>query len=151
MGIETLSQVATALGAPLAVLALAYTGIQLKRTLAVERGRFLLELERMSATHDKTHLRLRPGGDLSDGRSTPQTAAEWSELEDYMGFFEHCELLIQAESLELDRFKRLFGYRVGNIVANKSIVDAKLVQEGRNWQDFRSLAERLGYQLPPAK
>ena len=127
--------------------ALAFTGLQLKRTLVVERGRFLLELERMSASHEKTHIRLRPGGPWSDGVSLPKSSSEWAELEDYMGFFEHCELLIESGSLEFSSFQRLFGYRVKNIAANRSIVQAKLIDEGKHWNDFRKLAFRLGIQL----
>lgn len=150
MILEALSQLATIIGAPLAILALAFTGIQLERTLLLERGRFLLELERMSADHAKTHLRLRPSGDLADGHTPPSTPAEWAELEDYMGFFEHCELLIDAGALDQSSFERLFGYRVRNILSNEAIVKIKLVREGKHWEDFRKLAERLGCQLPPA-
>lgn len=148
MTFEALSQLATALGAPIAIGALIFAGVQLRRTLLIERGRFLLELERMSGIHEKTHIKLRPGGEWSDRKTGPQSATEWAELEDYMGFFEHCELLIHAGTMEIAHFERLFGYRLRNIVANETIVQAKLVQEGAYWKDFRSLASRLCIVLP---
>ena len=148
MELKDVADLATVVGAPLAIAALVFTALQLKRTLLVEQGRFLLELERMSTDHNKIHLRLRPGGDWADGKTLPNSPAEWAELEEYMGFFEHCELLIQSGSLDASSFARLFGYRVKNIVANDSIVQTKLVDEGKHWKDFRSLASRLGLQLP---
>src|SRR5262245_4663358 len=150
MGLEELAQLATVIGAPVGVGALIYAGIQLQRTLCVERGRFMLELERMIAVHDPTHYRLRPGGDWAGPNATaPQNLQEWAQLEDYMGFFEHCELLVKDGSLDLPSFKSLFGYRVTNIVANRSIVQDKLVMEGKYWHEFRNLAKRLGLELPP--
>jgi hypothetical protein len=149
--LEQISWLATALGAPTAIGALVFAGLQLRRTFLIERGRFLLELERMSATYDKTHIRLRPGGDWSDRVTGPASAQEWADLEDYMGFFEHCELLIKAGILEQNHFNRLFGYRLRNIVANETRVEAKLVKEGSDWTDFRSLARRINITLPSVK
>lgn len=151
MTLEQLSWLAPTLGAPTAIVALVFAGLQLRRTLLIEQGRFLLELERMSAAYDKTHLRLRPGGDWADGATAPANAQEWAELEDYMGFFEHCELLIEARTLQLNHFRRLFGYRVRNIVNNKTIVQEKLVKRGADWTAFRDLAGCLGITLLPVE
>ncbi len=123
------AQWATIVGAPSAVMALIYAGLQIRQSVLIARGQFMLELERMIALHDPVHIRLRPGGDWSTHDSGPADAAEWSELEDYMGFFEHCELLLQAGSLKLQSFKALFGYRVANIMQNNRIVRAKLQEE----------------------
>ena len=148
MNFEGLSYIATTLGALVAIGALIFAGLQLKRTLLIERGRFLLELERMSSTHEKAHIRLRPGGDWANTITGPTTPAEWAELEDYMRLFEHCELLIQAGILKFDHFDRLFGYRLQNIVANTTIVQKKLITEGKRWKDFRRLASRMDVCLP---
>jgi hypothetical protein len=148
--LNELAQLATVVGAPVGVGALIYAGIQLQRTLRVERGRFMLELERMIAVHDATHYRLRPGGDWAGPNAkAPQNLQEWAQLEDYMGFFEHCELLLKDRALDLPSFKSLFGFRVENIVANQSIVQTKLVEEGKYWNEFRHLAKRLNLELPP--
>ena len=70
-----------------------------------------------------------------------------------MGFFEHCELLLKAGSLKSESFKALFGYRVENIMANKRIVQAKLLDEREFWCLFLELLDRLGTARPnrPAK
>jgi hypothetical protein len=108
----------------------------------------MLEIERMIALHDPVHQRLRPGGSWSTPDTGPAKHAEWSELEDYMGFFEHCELLLQAGSLQQQSFKAIFRYRIVNIMANKTIVQAKLVKERKYWHLFLELLDRLGIDRP---
>lgn len=152
MDLQDYANLATALGVPFGLLALFFTGMQLRKAKKIENGRFMLELERMIAVHDETHHKLRPGGDWTrdnskGGRKAPETAKDWLEVEDYMGFFEHCEFLLKTGLLELSSFKALYGYRVINILANRAIVDAKLVEEGHLWQEFRNLTRRLGINL----
>jgi hypothetical protein len=142
------SNLATIISAPTAVFALLFAGLQLRRTLAVERGRFTLEIERMLASHDRTHLRLRPGGDWFGTGRGPATIEEWGPVEDYMGLFEHCEILIQSGLLNPTMFKRLFGYRIENILANPVIVRKKLVEEKGGWIDFLMLVKRLHLVVP---
>src|SRR5262245_66265333 len=92
---QDVANIATVIGAPLAVLALCYNGIQLKRTLNVERGRFMLELRCMVARYDKIHALLRRGGAWHKASDMPSEdiTEEWILVDDYMGFFEHCEYL----------------------------------------------------------
>jgi hypothetical protein len=145
--LEQAAHWATLVGAPVAVVALTYAALQLRRSVIIARGQFMLELEKMISLHDPTHRRLRPGGSWSGGGG-PATAAEWSEVEDYMGFFEHCELLLEDGSLKMRAFKALFGYRVRNIVANTDIAAAKLKQEASSWELFLRLLDRLGIARP---
>ena len=63
----------------------------------------MLELERMMTAHDEVHLKLRPGGEWAAGGG-PTTAAEWSKVEEHMGFFEHCEALLRDGSLAEESF-----------------------------------------------
>jgi len=107
----------------------------------------MLELERMFATHDRIHLLLRPDGKWC-GDGGPQTIEDWTAVEDYMGLFEHCEILIQTGLLNADMFDRLFGYRLTNILANAVITQAKLVREKQGWTDFLRLVERLHRGVP---
>ena len=65
------------------------------------------------------------------------------QLEDYMGFFEHCEVLMQQGSLDPRVFRSLFGYRLENILENKLIVKEKLIDERNYWQLFWALLQRL--------
>jgi hypothetical protein len=142
------SSLATIISAPIAAFALVFAGIQLRRTLAVERGRFMLEIERMLASSDATHLRLRPGGEWCDSGRGPETIEQWGQVEDYMGLFEHCEILIQSGLVNAHIFDRMFGYRVSNILNNPVIVGEKLVKEKDGWVDFLSLVQRLRLTVP---
>jgi len=122
--------------------ALVYAAFQLKHSSTTSKGLFLLDLEKMSNTHNKVHIRLRPGGDWAQNNKGPINHEEWAELEDYMGFFELCELLMQDGSLCPDRFKQMFGYRVNNILANETIQDTKLKKEKDSWELFLKLVAR---------
>ena len=147
-GLSEWSNLATIIGAPTGVLALLFAGLQLRRALSVERGRFMLEIERMLATHDRVHLRLRPGGDWYKTGIGPTTLEEFAQVEDYMGLFEHCELLIRSGVLNLKMFEKLFGYRIENILANPVIVREKLIDEKHGWLDFLRLVKRLHLTIP---
>lgn len=149
-GLEQAAYLATVIGAPLSFLALVYAGLQLKQSVAIARGQFMLELEKMIASHNAVHMRLRPGGDWSKakGGAGPHSVDEWAETEDYMGFFEHCELLLQDGSVKLASFKALFEYRIHNLMMNERIVHAKLVHEEQSWSLFLGLLDRLGIPRP---
>ena len=94
---------------------------------------------------------MRPGGAWTKDDAGPTSESEWSKVEDYMGFFEHCELLLQDGSLKPASFKALFGYRVVNIMANDNIVREKLLKEGASWHLFLELLDRLKLPRPTAK
>jgi len=102
----------------------------------------------MFAVHDKVHIKLRPGGEWSNSKSGPKNSFEWAELEDYMDLFEHCEILLKKKLIDEDTFKSIFSYRLQNIIANNTIVGAKLVCEKYYWGDFIKLLKRLNIQLP---
>jgi len=143
MSLEELSQIAAIIGSIIAAVSLVYVALQLRHSVRIADGQFLLELEKMTYLHDEVHLKLRPGGEWSKYGKGPDTTEEWAKLEDYMGFFEHCELLIRNKSLNYENFKKIFGYRVFNIVANKIIVNNKLVAEREEWEFFVSLMKRM--------
>jgi len=131
LSLEQWSNVATIVGAIVGMAALVYAAFQLKHSSTTSKGLFLLDLEKMSNTHNKVHIRLRPGGDWAQNNKGPINHEEWAELEDYMGFFELC-----------DRFKQMFGYRVNNILANETIQDTKLKKEKDSWELFLKLVAR---------
>jgi hypothetical protein len=108
----------------------------------------MLEIERMLATHDRVHLRLRPGGDWCGTGIGPTTLEERAQVEDYMGLFEHCELLIRSGVINSQMFENLFKYRIENLVANPVIVREKLILEKDYWIDFIQLVKRLHLTVP---
>ena len=143
MSLDDASKYITIISALIATASLMYMGKQLKLSAKVSEGQFLLEIEKMAYTHDEVHLNLRPGGKWSSGKITSATQAEWAKIDDYMGFFEHCELLMQDKSLSEKNFRSIFEYRVHNILDNNNIVQAKLVDEKEHWKVFLELQSRL--------
>ncbi|MHC4119525.1 MAG: hypothetical protein ACYSWO_18670 [Planctomycetota bacterium] len=146
----TLSQwanLATILAATVAVGALLYTAKQVHRNALTNRGTFWLELEKMFRLHDPVHLKLRPGGEWSDKSTGPKNAKEWAELEDYMGLFEHCEIMMNLGLIDGQTFSDIFAYRLRNIAGNPQICDKKLRQEAESWQRFLSLLQRFNISI----
>ncbi|MCR4302794.1 MAG: hypothetical protein NUV63_01015 [Gallionella sp.] len=148
ISLQDYANLAQLIGVPFAVFALFYSGRQLRQTRLIELGRFMLELESMSDRHDRVHALLRPGGEWDNEVGEPQTVEDWCALEDYMGFFEHCELLLRAGTIEHDGFKALYGYRIENILRHSKIVKAKLIDERDSWSLFYSICRRFDYRIP---
>jgi hypothetical protein len=142
------TNVATLLGAVIAMATLFYTAYQVRLNAKTNRAMFWLELEKMSKSHDQVHLNLRTGGKWADGVSCPANPEEWSALEDYMGLFEYCEIMMKMELIDISTFFDIFLYRLRNIVKNRSIVDYKLRKEAKSWRNFLDLLKRFDIPLP---
>ena len=151
INLSQIAQIATAAGVIIGVITLFLNYRQIAHTRRITEGQFLLEIERMSSSFDNIHRHLRPGGKWSDGENGPETPDEWCAVEDYMGFFEHCELLIASGALSEDSFSKLFLYRVVNIVHCYPIRKAKLVDESEHWELFLDLVARMGLKKPTQK
>ena len=143
LSLDKWADIATVAGVPVAVIALAYTARSLRSSALTSRAQFWLEIEKMFAVHDAVHVKLRPGGAWADEVSGPEAADEWAAVEDYMGLFEHCELLLRQKLIDWETFSRLFSYRVSNILYHRDIVRAKLIEEGSSWGLFIDLCVRL--------
>ena len=142
------ADIATIVGAITAVAVLIYTARQIRQNTQVSRGQFWLELEKMFAAHDEVHINLRPGGKWSKENSGPETIEEWAKVEDYMGLFEHSEILLKKNLIDWETFGSIFSYRLYNILRNRRIVTAKLVEEADSWKGFLRLLSKLGIEVP---
>lgn len=78
----------------------------------------------------------------------PKSVADWEKVEDYMGVFEHCKIMLRKRLVDGETLGLIFSYRLHNIVANRIIADAKLLREGKSWQAFIGLLNRLKIQIP---
>jgi hypothetical protein len=65
-------------------------------------------------------------------------------VEAYMGFFEHSELMLRDGLIDPATFRKIYRYRVANLLANPFIVQAKLIDNREGWADFLSLVDRFG-------
>lgn len=116
---------------------------QIEQSRRVALGEFLLNLDTQFRQHQTVHTALRPGGKWASGNSGPTNGEEWSKVEAYMGLFERINILVEKEILDAETVKRLYSYRVANIVANPIIRKAKLVDNARYWTDFSNLCQKL--------
>jgi len=148
MNLADWANIATIAGIPIAALVLIYTAYQVHQSTKISRGQFWLELEKMFAQHDEVHIKLRPGGEWTTHDAGPKTVEDWAQVEDYMGLFEHCELMLRKGLLDWETFALIFSYRLHNIVANRVIVDAKLRRERQSWQAFIRLLRQLKIEIP---
>lgn len=122
---------------------LLYTGWQIQQSKMIARGEFLLHLDELFQQHIEIHTHLRPGGDYAIGKRKPNSVEDWVAIEMYMGLFERIKVLVDSKIIDLDTIKRLYGYRVLNIVANDAIRRTKIEQEADNWHDFIELWQAL--------
>lgn len=141
--IAVAANVGQILGAVGTVAGIFYVAAQLRHNAIANRATFFLDLENMSHDHDAVHTKLRPNGAWTEKETGPATPKEWMQVEDYFGFFEHCEVLIRQGSLDPDVFWSLFGYRLKHILENKLIVKEKLVEEREDRRLFWALLRRF--------
>ncbi len=112
-------------------------------TLKTTRARFWLDLRDRFSRFDEVHLKLRTLGTWTGGAG-PETAEEWTQVEAYMALFEHCELMLRDGLLDEPTFRKIYRYRVENLLANRRIVQTTLIEFGDSWTDFLNLVERFG-------
>ena len=142
--------IAQVLGAVGTVGGIFYAAAQIRHNASVSRATFLLELENMSHDYDPVHEKLRPEGVWTENKTGPATPKEWMQTEDYLGFFEYCEVLMRQGSLDPDIFWPLFGHRLLSIIENEVIVKEKLIVEREDWRLLWALLRRfrLAHRIP---
>ena len=149
---DWITAIATALGALAATLGLAYAGLQLRAARQSAEGarreaesQFLLALEDQFRVHWDTHVALRPGGEWTSDNGGPKTAEDWARVESYMGLFERLNILRRNGLVSLPYIRQFYGYRLGNIWANKAIREGKNLENApSDWADFMELSRELG-------
>ncbi|MFB3092291.1 MAG: hypothetical protein ACE1ZD_03730 [Dehalococcoidia bacterium] len=96
----------------------------------------------MLSDYQEIHIKLRPSGEWYESEVRPGKD-DFPEVEAYMGLFEHFKILLDKGLLDWETFIRIYAYRVRNIMANKSILNEKLVKHAGGWGDFIDLVLEL--------
>jgi hypothetical protein len=126
-----------------------YAARSLELSRRTARAQFWLALRDQFGRHDEVHRKLRPGGPWAGAEASgPRSADDWGAVEAYMGLFEHCEAMIEQGILDDRTFKRIYLYRVQNILANPIVVEEKLIKRRDGWQTFLQLVDRMKLKLP---
>jgi hypothetical protein len=136
------ANVATVLGAILGVIALGYTGLQIRQATRTQRADFWLTLRQMFAEHQEIHRKLRDGEWPNDDVTYPDED-DWAKLEAYMGLFEHCEIMLEDRILDWRTFYHIYRYRIELILSNPLIVRDKLIRRREGWERFLNLVRRM--------
>jgi len=77
-----------------------------------------------------------------------KTIEEWADVDDYLGLFEVCEIMLRKKTIRIGAFRALYGYRLSNLLFHDEIVFYKFVMEVKHWGLLYSLIERT---FPKAK
>jgi hypothetical protein len=141
---------ATISGAVAGVLALVYTGREIRQNTKVHRAEFWLTLRTMFSEHQAIHLKLRNYGWSNDDAHYP-TPEDWAMLEAYMGLLEHCEIMLGDHLLDWSTFHDVYGYRIRLILSNPLIVREKLIRRREGWARFVRLVERMKKELDQSR
>jgi hypothetical protein len=132
-----------AISVVIASLSLVVTAVTNVFNYRTNRAKLWLDLRAGFARHDEVHKRLRPGGDWFESPTHPSTHTEFAEVESYMGLLEYCEIMMSDRLIDEETFRRLYSYRLYNILNNPMIFTNKLVIERDNWTDFLALCHRM--------
>jgi hypothetical protein len=135
--IVDIANIITGFAAVVALVISIYTN---KRTNNTSKTDFLLNLKEMFNSESKKciHIELREGKDISS----------WVDLDDYLGLFEICKMMLDEKTISIKSFSDLYAYRLNNIFMNDKIVLYKLVMEFESW---RNLIELYGKVFPKIK
>lgn len=147
--LELATSIVTIVGLPVAIWAIVQNTRAARKSALISEGEFFLNLENMLVRHDPIYINLRGSGAWTQTGTGPETAEDWARLSDYMGFFEHCEHLLQQGSISEPVYRKLFGNRVRHIMANDRVVKTMLVDRASGWSLFIRHAERLGFAVEP--
>jgi hypothetical protein len=122
--------------------ALSYTAYQVSVSSKISRANFWLELRNQISNHSEIHLKLRNEEWSNDDEKFPPEQ-DWSKLEAYMGFFEHCETMLDQKLIDWATFNDIYGYRIQLILLNPIIVREKLINRRSGWKRFLKLTARF--------
>lgn len=135
MDVATTGLIVAGLGLILTGIGLFFAGAQLRASQRVAAGEFLLNLDQiLFEQHNEVHQLLRPGGKWASSEAGPSTPEEWIKVERYMGLFERVKSLLDYDLLEIHTIDSFYGYRILNIVENKTILRSKNLLSSIEWQ-----------------
>ena len=139
-----ISALASTAAAAAAAIALLYAANESKKRAKIERGNFWLKLEQMFQRYDPLykHLRFETGDWFCQDNLGPGPYDK-PLLCDYLGLFEHSNLLIDQGVIDLRTFKSIYMTRVMGLLSNKIIREDELGKHRARWANFYRLLLKL--------
>ncbi|PKA10399.1 hypothetical protein CH372_19615 [Leptospira meyeri] len=108
---------------------------QLKVSRITKKFEFILSLREIFNEQKKFKIHEA----LRNGHSIP----DWASLDEYLGVFEICEVMIHNKILDTQIFSDLYKYRLQNILSNEEIILNKLILEVESWDNLYKLFKRI--------
>jgi len=123
-----------------AIVAIVLSILQNRNSMRISKTDFLLTLKDAFLQNNRyeIHVQLREGKKIEN----------WANLDDYLGLFEVCEIMIQENTLSENVFKKLYSYRLKNILGDDEVVFYKFIMESEDWTNLIKLYIRI---FPNAK
>lgn len=138
--LEDWQSIATIAGTLLGIVALLYTGRQIKLGTRSSRAQFWLELRKQFQEHRDIHEKLSKRlWSKTDGFSDDDRL----ELQSYMGLLEHCEAMMQDRLLDVKTFYEIYGYRIRILLDNPVVVRDVLIIRRKGWKALARLIARM--------
>lgn len=136
--------VVASISASAAAGGLIFNAYQRHRDSKIDRGTFWLELEKMFQRYDPLYMHLRfNGGDwCCQDRVGPSSPEEIAQLCDYLGLFEHCNILLEQKIIDFQTFESIYKTRVIGLLSNKIIRENEL-KDRKKWSTFYQLLNKL--------
>jgi len=138
----------TTIGVVAGVAVLVATWLTIRDARRTAKAQFWTMLRGVFAWYDDIHCNFRPKGDWHGSSDLPKTAQDMGRTELYLGLFEYCDKLLEEQLLDSRDFKRWYWYRLTNVVANRWVIEQKLVAHRKDWRAFINLCYRLGVEMP---
>ena len=145
--LSTARDVAAVVAATIGIVSLVIAAYNTSINRRTNRAQFWVDLRQLFATHDRVHRLLRPAGAWASESRGPSNPDEWADVEAYLGLFEVCEDLIAQNLIDAGTFKKGYAYRISNILENRPICRAKLVENAEYWARFLSLTKRMDLEV----
>lgn len=134
----------------IAAMSVVLLGIELFQTRKVSEGEFLANLNQMFVENE-SYRKAYTLFENYDFENCPDLELENVEISNYLTFFEVFQLLIDRDTLTIDMFDDLFGYRFFIAVHNPYVQKQKLVKLPNNFRnlyrlewDWRKYREKKG-------
>ncbi len=128
ISIIDIMQIITGIAAIIALMISVLEGIKNSK---ISQTNFLLELKGAFAEDRRyrIHIALREGKSIEN----------WQDLDDYIGLFEVCEIMIEKNTLSQKVFNQLFKYRLYNILKSDDVFTYKIIYEYDTLERFYKL------------
>lgn len=135
-----ITAIVTCVATSIAVGALVIAYKQLRRINATDSSRFLLELrDAFSKKHRwKVHCSIK-----ANDNGLKYLYNHTAELDDYLGLFEICEVMISKGTMTVRDFSIFYLYRLEYILENNYILNKLVTEKTSYWINFSKLFKRF--------